>query len=37
MTKRRDFIKQSSMGTAVLTIGGLGFQLKIVCLHYRRE
>ena len=28
MTKRRDFIKKSLMGTAGITIGGMGFSSK---------
>jgi hypothetical protein len=28
MTKRRDFIKKSILGTAGITIGGLGFSAK---------
>ncbi len=34
MTKRRDFIKKSVMGTAGITIGGMGLQFKIVCLNH---
>lgn len=28
MTQRRDFIKQSILGTAGITIGGMGFSAK---------
>ena len=28
MTKRRDFIKKSVLGTAVIAIGGMGFSSK---------